>query len=65
MAYDKAIYKKLFGIVAPIAFQYVMASLVTASNAFPPGTRQRKQSIIPITKEAAADAAASACRKTC
>lgn len=34
MAYDKAIYKKLSCIVAPIAFQYLMASLVTASDAF-------------------------------
>ena len=34
MAYNKAIYKKLSGIVAPIAFQYLMASLVTASDAF-------------------------------
>ncbi len=34
MTYDKAIYKKLSGIVAPIAFQYLMSSLVTASDAF-------------------------------
>lgn len=34
MAYDKTIYKKLSGVVAPIAFQYLMASLVTASDAF-------------------------------
>ena len=34
MAYNKAVYKKLSGIVAPIAFQYLMASLVTASDAF-------------------------------
>ncbi len=34
MGYDKAIYKKLSSIVAPIAFQYLMASLVTASDAF-------------------------------
>jgi len=34
MIYDKTIYKKLSGIVAPIAFQYLMASLVTASDAF-------------------------------
>lgn len=34
MAYDKEIYKKLFHIVAPIAFQYLMTSLVTASDAF-------------------------------
>jgi len=34
MVYDKTIYKKLSGIVAPIAFQYLMASLVTASDAF-------------------------------
>lgn len=32
--FDKLIYKKLFTIVAPIAFQYLMASLVTASDAF-------------------------------
>lgn len=31
---DKKLYKKLFGIVAPIAFQYLMASLVSASDAF-------------------------------
>ena len=31
---NKIIYKKLAGIVAPIAFQYLMASLVTASDAF-------------------------------
>lgn len=34
MAYDKVIYKKLSGIVAPIALQYLMASLVSASDAF-------------------------------
>lgn len=34
MAYDKVIYKKLSHIVAPIAFQYLMSSLVTASDAF-------------------------------
>lgn len=34
MSYDKVIYKKLSCIVAPIAFQYLMASLVTASDAF-------------------------------
>ncbi len=34
MAYDKSLYKKLSGIVAPIAFQYLMSSLVTASDAF-------------------------------
>jgi putative MATE family efflux protein len=34
MTYNKEIYKKLFGIVTPIAFQYLMASLVTASDAF-------------------------------
>ena len=31
---DKGIYKKLFTIVAPIAFQYFMSSLVSASDAF-------------------------------
>ena len=31
---DKGLYKKLFTIVAPIAFQYFMSSLVTASDAF-------------------------------
>ena len=31
---DKGLYKKLFTIVAPIAFQYFMASLVSASDAF-------------------------------
>lgn len=34
MALDKTLYKKLFTIVAPIAFQYLTASLVTASDAF-------------------------------
>lgn len=34
MAHDHSLYKKLSGIVAPIAFQYLMASLVTASDAF-------------------------------
>lgn len=34
MAMDKLLYKKLFGIVTPIAFQYLMSSLVTASDAF-------------------------------
>ena len=34
MAYDKKIYKQLAGIVAPIALQYLMSSLVTASDAF-------------------------------
>lgn len=34
MAFDRLIYKKLSGIVAPIAFQYLMSSLVTASDAF-------------------------------
>ena len=34
MAYDKSLYKRLSGIVAPIAFQYLMSSLVTASDAF-------------------------------
>lgn len=34
MAYDRVIYKKLSHIVAPIAFQYLMSSLVTASDAF-------------------------------
>lgn len=31
---NKSLYKKLFSIVTPIAFQYLMASLVTASDAF-------------------------------
>lgn len=31
---DKNLYQKLFTIVAPIAFQYFMASLVSASDAF-------------------------------
>ena len=30
----KELYKKLFTIVTPIAFQYLMASLVSASDAF-------------------------------
>ena len=34
MVYDKAVYKSLAVIVAPIAFQYLMASLVSASDAF-------------------------------
>ena len=34
MAYDRSLYKKLWGIVLPIAFQYLMSSLVTASDAF-------------------------------
>lgn len=34
MAMDKGLYKKLFGVVAPVAFQYLMGSLVTASDAF-------------------------------
>lgn len=34
MKYDKSLYKQLSGIVAPIAFQYLMSSLVTASDAF-------------------------------
>ena len=34
MTYDKNLYKKLFSIVTPIAFQYLMSSLVTASDAF-------------------------------
>lgn len=34
MKIDKALYRQLFGIVTPIAFQYLMASLVTASDAF-------------------------------
>ena len=34
MALDKALYKKLFTIVTPIAFQFLTASLVTASDAF-------------------------------
>ena len=31
---DKGLYKKLFTVVTPIAFQYFMSSLVTASDAF-------------------------------
>ncbi|MBP5378942.1 MAG: MATE family efflux transporter [Ruminococcus sp.] len=34
MQKEKSIYKKLFTIVAPIAFQYFMMSLVSASDAF-------------------------------
>lgn len=34
MAYNKTLYKKLFGVVTPIAFQFLMSSLVTASDAF-------------------------------
>lgn len=34
MSYNKSLYKQLSGIVAPIAFQYLMSSLVTASDAF-------------------------------
>lgn len=34
MAMDRTLYKKLFGIVTPIAFQYLMGSLVSASDAF-------------------------------
>jgi putative MATE family efflux protein len=34
MKYNKTLYKELSGIVAPIAFQYLMSSLVTASDAF-------------------------------
>lgn len=34
MIRNKSLYKKLFGIVTPIAFQNLMASLVTASDAF-------------------------------
>lgn len=30
----KILYRKLFKVVPPIAFQYLMASLVTASDAF-------------------------------
>lgn len=33
MAYDKVIYKQLLHIVAPIALQNLMSSLVTASDA--------------------------------
>lgn len=32
--FNRGLYRKLFGIVTPIAFQYLMASLVTASDAF-------------------------------
>ena len=31
---DKSIYKQLLHIVAPISFQYLMASFVSASDAF-------------------------------
>ena len=31
---DRSLYKKLFSIVTPIAFQYLMSSLVSASDAF-------------------------------
>lgn len=34
MGYNKALYKQLSGIVAPIAFQFLMSSFVTASDAF-------------------------------
>ena len=34
MAMDRSLYKKLFSIVTPIAFQYLMSSLVSASDAF-------------------------------
>lgn len=34
MSYNKSLYKQLSGIVAPIAFQFLMSSLVTASDAF-------------------------------
>lgn len=34
MNFDRSLYKTLSGIVAPIAFQYLMASLVSASDAF-------------------------------
>jgi putative MATE family efflux protein len=34
MGYNKSLYKQLSSIVAPIAFQYLMSSLVTASDAF-------------------------------
>ena len=34
MTYDRSVYKKLWSFVLPIAFQYLMASLVTASDAF-------------------------------
>lgn len=34
MGYNKALYKQLSGIVTPIAFQFLMSSLVTASDAF-------------------------------
>lgn len=34
MGYNKSLYKQLSGIVAPIAVQYLMSSLVTASDAF-------------------------------
>ena len=34
MRFDRSLYKKLFSIVTPIAFQFLMSSLVTASDAF-------------------------------
>ena len=34
MSQSKSLFKQLSGIVAPIAFQYLMSSLVTASDAF-------------------------------
>ncbi len=34
MSFNKELYKKLFAIVTPIAFQYLMGSMVTASDAF-------------------------------
>lgn len=34
MSLDRSLYKKLFTVVAPIAFQYLTASLVSASDAF-------------------------------
>ncbi len=34
MAFNKDLYKRLFTVVMPIAFQYLMASLVSASDAF-------------------------------
>ncbi|MBR5364118.1 MAG: MATE family efflux transporter [Oscillospiraceae bacterium] len=34
MTFNKDLYKRLFSVVMPIAFQYLMASLVSASDAF-------------------------------
>lgn len=34
MAYDKTLYRRLFSVVTPIALQFLMSSLVSASDAF-------------------------------